>query len=250
VTTATATVTRWQPGTDVQLPPFEMSAAGRRIYEQLGPYAADDEGGGWVLAGLVDGIARGLLGQLEELVAPDDSAGPLEWLLDPEHAPAWALAWLGQLVGVRVDPAVQEPGADPADVAEVRRLIRDAPMWARGTLRYLQAVTVPLLVDGARIRVRERFDPDHANVDSPHHLQVSLRWDDLLPRWKVGTAGAPETYDIDPEARRRILAAVPAGIKGHLRVSDVRSWQDVDDDYATWGAVNDGNVNWADVLTP
>jgi hypothetical protein len=230
-----------------------MSDAGRRVYEQLGPYTAGDEDGGWVLAAVVEGIARGLLRQLEEVVAPeteDGQLGPLETLLDPDHTPTWALAWLAQLVGVRIDPAVQQPGADPAAVAEARRLIREAPMWARGTLRYLQAITAPLLVDGARIRVRERFDPENANVDSPHHLQVSLRWADLLPRWQVGDPGDPETQGIDPEARRRILAAIPAGIKGHLRVSDVRSWQDVDDDYPSWGAVNDANANWADVLTP
>jgi len=178
------TVDRWQPGQDVTLPPWTMSPVGQRVYEQLGPYTAGDADGGWVLAAYVDGLARGVLSQLEDLAADRDDGTPgVVAALDPDRAPRWMLAWLGQLVGVRVDRSVQGPDATVAQVAEARQAIRDAPYWSRGTLGYLRSVTAELLASGGEVRVRERYDPANPSVDSPHHLEVAVRFRDVLPEW-------------------------------------------------------------------
>ncbi|MCK9250022.1 MAG: hypothetical protein M0P31_13745 [Solirubrobacteraceae bacterium] len=61
----------------------------------------------------------------------------------------------------------------------------------------------------------------------------------LADAWHLNTAGA-----------RIVTSAIPAGILGHIRVSDDRDWLEVRDTYPTWTDVDADNTDWDDVSQP
>src|SRR3954467_8505956 len=104
--------------------PTTHSPLGQRLTERTQPLAPDDALYGYAHAALCEGMMLPF-GQLAELIDPPDPLLPWEPLFDLAICPAWALPWLGQLVGVRL------LGGLSAD--EARTFIRELSLHKRGS---------------------------------------------------------------------------------------------------------------------
>lgn len=125
------------------------------LYQKLGPLTAGDQG---VLLTWLDGI-----GQQAQVIDDlcRDTPTDVGWsvIMDVTRAPAYVLPWLGQFVGVVVDPH--------ASVAAQRALIQSEPPFARGTPAALIAIAKSFLGGAQTVTLTER-------VADAYHLSISV----------------------------------------------------------------------------
>jgi hypothetical protein len=114
--------------TDAGVP--EVGWMGAKLVERTAPLAADDEDYGWAHR-IICGALGATLEQVGEIADPPDPLPPLAPLLSPWLCPAWALPWLGQWVGVRIEPGTPE--------AVARALVAGVAGWHRGTRQAMRA---------------------------------------------------------------------------------------------------------------
>ena len=198
-----------------------MTLVGDRLFNALAPVAKEDTGD---LRSLCDGVGS-MFEQVAQLVEPGPIAEP-GWslLLDVERAPADALPWLGQFVGVTVDPSLDE--------AAQRQQIRDEQGMTRGTPAAMVAAAQRYLTGTKSVILIER----DASV-CPTHPAYGLK---VLTR-------TSETADTSV-VLAALIAAKPAGIILDYATVDGQTWQDVIDNYATWGDVISTYSTWLDVI--
>lgn len=156
-------------------PPAVSTAAARAYGFLPDPLVAHDPAGDFPLLALIAALAAGS----DEVYAFAEDPGAGVYL-DPRTAPPRWLRWLGLPVGVRVDPRVSDAFPDPALVEAARWEITEAPYMDRGPEAYLRAKLAPLLIDGARVRVRP-FTAPGVDGRQPHHLTVEIPLDDVRP---------------------------------------------------------------------
>lgn len=174
------------------------------IYDALGPRLRDgDEAGGWLLLLLIEAGNRSAA-PIEDLVR--DSGTTPGWAVaaDVDLAPAAALPYLGQWVGIRPRPELDE--------AAQRSRIQDRNEWRRGTPAYFLAVAREYLTGGRRVELYER---DGGN---PHHARARVF--------------AAEVVD---ETRLRTAIALASGwIKLDVEVATGQSYDQLSASYATY----------------
>lgn len=184
------------------------------LYDAVAPLAYADADHGYALLHYCEAIGR-TLEQVDRYVRDDEALGLPGWgiLLDVDNAPAEALPWLAQFVGVQLVAG--------HTTEQTRLRIRETDGFARGTPAAIRGAARQYLTGTKTAEVRERYDADNPGVDSPYHLSV-FTYPDETP---------------DPAAVvRALLEQKPAGIVlKHLVVTSVSSYQGVSvyhDDYA------------------
>lgn len=227
-------------------PPWALRPLAAERYRALGAQTIGDDAL-WLLAALED--AKAAMWDQLELVArvqPDERDG-WDVALDPAACPVEWLPMAAQLGGVTISPS-SLVGASSTFVARERARAVDRPALYTGTeSTILSAVRRYLQPDAGPDAViwRPRFDPENPSAedeDTAYHLTIVVRGKAVLEHYLEGD-GAPQLL-------AAFIAELPAGIVGHLRISDERDWQEVHDTWDTWQEVDDENTDWADVLTP
>jgi Glycosyl hydrolases family 16/Phage tail protein (Tail_P2_I) len=134
----------------------EVSPLAEEIYAALGPLTAHDQENGWHLLRFVAAIAHEP--QWTDDLVRDSEAGP-GWssIVDLDRAPAEALGWLGQFVGVDTHPDI--------DAESQRIRIRETAGFRRGTRAAIEGAARQLLTGNRTVQVQERDT-------SPYHLKV------------------------------------------------------------------------------
>lgn len=121
-----------------------------QLYAELEPIGSED------LRTLCRAVGVGWQ-DLHEIVRDTDAGPGWSTLLDVDRAPAWALAWLAQMVGVRVTRGASE--------TVQRAEVRTAAGAARGTPASLVAAVQATLTGTRRVILRERYG-------SPYRVRV------------------------------------------------------------------------------
>lgn len=227
-------------------PSWELRPLADERYRALGAQTIGD-GPLWLLAALED--AKAAMWEQLELVARVQPDGRDGWdvALDPAVCPVEWLPTAAQLGGVSVAPE-SLVGASDDYVAAERARAAERPALYTGTDATILAVIRRFLVpsaDPAAVIWRPRFDPEHPSADdddTAYHLTIVIRRGLVREEYISG--------DEAPELLEAFLEQLPAGIVGHLRISDERDWQEVYTHWPKWQGVHDQNTDWADVLTP
>jgi hypothetical protein len=135
-------------GRDVA-PPDELlpDTFAARLYAMLEPLAQQDGNAGWSL--LIFCNAIGVMFQQIETLVRDTADGP-GWssLLDLDRCESDALGWLGQFVGVRIPPAL--------DDAQQRAWIASTDGFRRGTVAAMISAAKATLTGTQTVLFRER----------------------------------------------------------------------------------------------
>lgn len=185
-------------------------------YQAVSPLTYADEGLGWPLLSLLGAIGS-LFQEIDDISRDTPSAPGWSAVLDIDRAPADALAWLGQFVGVTLPT-----GIDPV---RQRQTVRAAAGFARGTPAAIRAAAEPLLTGNRTVRIYERDS-------SAYHLTVI-------------TYTSETPYPTETEAA--IRAQKPAGLILDYAVRDGQEWETVKENNATWQDVKDNYVTWQGV---
>ena len=173
------------------------SPQGARLRERTQPLAPADEQHDYAHAHLCEALGKPLE-QVGQVFDPDGDVPPLAPILDVDLCPAWALPWLGQIVGVQLPQGVDETTA--------RELIRNVAGFQRGTPAALRAAAGLYLSGSKTVYFRERDEGD------AYRLEVITR-----------TAETP-----DPAAvLAALLAQKPGGIVLAHRTIDTWDYQEM-----------------------
>lgn len=164
--------------------------------------------------------AIGRMFEPAETAARDNKGNP-PWsmMFDPDNAPTYALAWLGQFVGVELD--IRSQFESDADYwARQRQRIKSHLGFARGSLPAIEAAAGLYLTDNKTVFIQERDG-------SAYHITIITR--------------TAETPDSD-KVLREILRQKPAGITLDYVVVAGRTFRETT---ATGNTFDDSGVEWA-----
>jgi hypothetical protein len=187
---------------------------GARLRERTQPLAPDDASYGYAHAHLCEALGR-MLAQVGEVFDPEGDVPPLAPILDPDLCPAWALDWLGQLVGVRLPAGLDE--------ASSRAMIKSAAGFARGTPAAMEAALATVLTGTKTVYFRER------DASDPYRFEVVTL-----------TSETP-----DPVRAEAILrAAKPGGLVLSYRTVASWDWQQVTTEQASWNTAKAAYTTW------
>jgi hypothetical protein len=164
-----------------------VSPVAERVYTALTPFAEQDEAYGWPLLRFCAALTV-TAADIETFAADTDTAPGWSILLDPTTAPARALPFLGQMVGVQIPPA--------ADEATARALVLARAGWGRGT-PFSVLATVRLHLTGSKTASLTERDGSAYRVTAT-----------------VYTAEVPDLTALEAA----FAAALPAGIVGTVDV--------------------------------
>lgn len=212
-----------------------VSVPAERLYASLGPLRDQDSDYGWPLLHLCEAVTAPLA--VVDLYAADwdddfyedgfsATYAPVQpgWsrLLHVDRAPAGALPYLAQYIGVELPPTIPE--------APARALIRDAGGWRRGTVYAIKATAQAWLTDTRAVAVTERY------LGSAYKIRVRVKSGELV--------------DLD-RLTEAVAAAIPAGILLTIDVVDTWTYDDLETIvYAgdTWADVEAeyGGLTYAD----
>jgi hypothetical protein len=186
------------------------------------PYLVDDDGS---LATFLAAMAAGFE-PVDEVVRDTDAGPGWSQILDPNRAPAWALGWLAQLVGIALPKGTPE--------ATARSLIRTPAGWRRGSVGAIQDAARPLLTGSQMVLVIERTSGTWAAADDPYHFTVATYTDETPNPAAVVAA---------------VNAQTPAGLVGNVITTSHHTWLSLVAHYATWADVKAAFPTWAAVET-
>jgi hypothetical protein len=153
--TATATLT---VSTGASSPRPPVAADTLELWRQLGPWTDADPQTGFTLLRWCDAVGAELQ-VVDDLIRDEPSSPGWSKILDPARAPRFALPWLGQLVGVQVDPTMP-------DAAQRSQITTEAG-FARGTPAALVAIAQRYLTGAKTVTLTERDG-------NPYTLSIAL----------------------------------------------------------------------------
>lgn len=137
--------------------PPELTQLAGRLHERALPLGFEEELRGWAYSILCEALLNAGV-ELADGFDPDPPHQPVGVLMT-YNAPAWALPWAAQIVGLSF---VNRPGLTEQ---QQRDLMRDAANWRRGTTDTMRAVASLYLTGSKTMYFRER-DGD------PYYLEV------------------------------------------------------------------------------
>lgn len=235
------------------LRPTDAGSFAEAVYAQLEPYAWDDENQGWALLCFVGALGQ-LVQDIDTYAHDDGSNAGWTMLLDLDRIPDAALPWLGQFVGVAVDPTLT--------AAQQRQQIRAEGGMARGTLQSMVNGIQRHLINNKTVIIRERFtdaynfdvityagDTYASNFDYDaifnQEATYNALYNDFLTYSDIYVKGMSYSLDVYNE----ILAQKPAGLQFTYNVltgqdyyevwQDWPTYQDVIAHYTTYQAILD-----------
>lgn len=146
-------------GGDPTAMPLDAGSLAEEMYSQLPQSLRDiDITSGYALLVYLGAIGQ-MLQNLDYLAHAPVGGTLWQNLVDLDLAPDYALPWLGQFVGVKVDTAL--PAADQ------RQQIRDHVGWGRGSVSTFKASARPSLTGTKTVDITERTtDADHFTVNT------------------------------------------------------------------------------------
>lgn len=196
-----------------------VGAFAEELYAALEPLAYDDEHLGWPLLSLCAAFGDPLFQEIEDL-ARDTAEGP-GWssLLDVDRAPADALGYLAQFVGVTIPPGL-------TDAAQRDRIAATDGM-SRGKVTAIVGAAQQRLTGSKTVILRER-DPNVSPTAPAYGLTVITF---------TGETPDPVATEADIRAQK------PAGIKLAYTVLAAQDFEQVRDTYTTF---NDLRVAYTD----
>jgi hypothetical protein len=201
-----------------------VTEAAEELYVSLGPWSRADEAlgedGGWQLLHFCEAA----VGQLQPLLdVISDTEDGIGWsiVLDVERAPAAWLPWLGQFVGVTVDPVLDEAGQ--------RAQISSLPGTKRGSPGSIAAAAQRYLTGTGTVYLIERHG-------SPWRLTVAML---------TGEAAA----DIRPQLEAAVRALKPAGIVMAVRYILGSDYDSLRDTHASYDEILTLYTDYNDVLS-
>lgn len=186
-------------------------ADGLALYRSLAQLTADDDTRGYPLLALCAAMMLGVQG-VDDLAQDTPDRPGWAVLMDPATAPAAALPWLGQFVGVRVDPSTPE--------ADQRAAIASEEGFGRGTPAAIIATAERYLSPGqiARLVERDQNDPYLLTVQVLGPQVVGTSYGDLSNEYSTYAqlSAAFSTYGGYQSGTDELLAALqavkPAGL--------------------------------------
>lgn len=215
------------------------------LYGTLGPHTQADPAAGWPLLRLCDALA-GMLQPVDDLVR--DVAGLPGWsqILDLDRCPTSCLPWLGQWVGVNVDPSLLD--------TEQRAQIQDQQAEARGTPAAILAVAQSYVGPDTTVRLVERDgDAYHLTVSVFNQGLIGATYNDLQTHHPTisGFEAAYPTYADLPASEAELTTAVqdavPAGLVVAVNTSAHGTYGDVASFFPTISGFEAALPTWADV---
>jgi hypothetical protein len=168
------------------------------------------------------------------LADPDNDVVDYQALVDVDLAPTWALPWLAQLVGERIPVGYTD--------TQARDWIRNSPKWIRGTPAGIWNAVKRVLLPGASMQMRERWNPNTSTADPD--------WISILT-WATQT---PDQNLVLQVLRREVPADIMFGYTMQTAATwgsftgTVANWAAMKTTYPTWAAVQGatpGYVTWA-----
>jgi len=200
-----------------------MTLVGDRLYSALAPLAYADDGGD--LQALC-----GAVGTMFEQVAQIVETGPngepgWSQLLDVDRCPAYALPWLGQFVGVTVDPTLDEAGQ--------RRQIRAETGMARGSVAAIVAAAQRRLTGTRTVVMRER-SATACSAEPAYGLTVF-----------TFTSETPDPTGTEADIR----AVKPAGIVLEYLTDTGQDFETVRENFATFADLTAGYTDFDGMRT-
>lgn len=186
-----------------------MGSWALELYTRMGNLTDQDAALGYPLANYIATIGDVYFQEIEDL-ARDKTNGQPGWAvaLDPDQAPADALGWLGQLVGVRLR---SEDTTQAADVAWVKATAG----FSRGTPAAMIAALKPLLTATKSVILNERVG------GNAYALEIQL----ILAEIPAGKKGAVYQAALDQK---------PAGILMTFNPAITQTWLQMRTANATW----------------
>jgi len=168
-----------------------LQSFAQALYDSLTPMQFAEVEHDYALAKYVASVGTGF--QINEDLGRDQGTIP-GWasVMSAELCPSYALGWLAQFVGVRIDSNLSD--------ADQRDRIKHAGGWSRGTVAAMRGAIDPYLTGTKNFAFRERFDYNNPNVDSPYNIEVVTQ-----------TAQTPNPT----AAQAALIAAKPAGLVLH-----------------------------------
>lgn len=196
----------------------------QRLYDRLKPIHDKDASRGYPFLLYIGAMGDNLMQQIEDL-SVDQSDGTPGWsiLLNPYTCPAYALVWLGQLVGVTVNPAYNE--------ADQRSQIIAVGGWNRGSVASMLAAAKPFLTGTKFTAMVERYTGDPYQILYVTHTAETPTADPGLTAYK-----------------NAVIAQKPAGIGLTFATHVGQSWADMQAAHTTWTAVRSFYPTWNDVV--
>jgi hypothetical protein len=188
------------------------------LYDALEPLARGDEDRGWPLLRLCAALTAPLDGIDRYVGDRDDGTSGWTQLLNPWTAPAAALPFLAQFVGVTLEPQLSEH--------QQREKIAQPRNFARGTVAALRS-EIELTLTGTRaVSIVERLG------GNAYRLWIRTRDDET------------------PSAARTIAAIEahkPLGVMLVYEQIEGWAWDDVVAEHDDWADVRTGYGSWIDL---
>lgn len=199
-----------------------------RYLADFQPYLDDDDG---TLPMFTVAVTRPLE-DLDAIAQATDDAPGFSTLLNPDTAPAEYLAWLGQMVGVRIAQGTSEAAA--------RAAIRAPAGWRRGTVQAIKDTVAQTLVPvdpdvPATVILLERTSGGWSASDNAYHLTVAT-FTDETPDTAATLAAA-----LSQKAIGNIMSVVQIAHWVYITVLSSRTtYNDVVSHFATYNALKAG----------
>lgn len=126
------------------------------LYARMAPVADQDEALGWPLLNYIGAVCDSYLQDIDDLSS--DKPTYIGWggILNPDTAPTYALGWLAQLVGVRLNPSLS--------TAQNIALIKTPIGFQRGSPAAIKAAVLPYLTGTKTVSLVERYTADAYKV--------------------------------------------------------------------------------------
>ena len=197
----------------------DPGAFGLELYADVAPLAWEDPGNGYALRTLTEALGD-MFDEVRSLVRTD-SAGNPGWtiVLDVDRCPTAFLPWLGQFVGVQVDPSLTDP--------QQRAQIRAETGMARGSVPAMVAAAQKYLTGSRTVQVIERVSGDAYALDV-----------------FTFTSETPDSTIV----QAALTAAKPAGLNLTYTTVTGMVWAELEASYSTWSSVVSTFPTWQDVI--
>jgi hypothetical protein len=204
------------------------------LYAALGPWTQGDAGRGYPLLLFCDALAA-MVQPVDDLVRDQGTRPGWSQLLDVQRCPRSALPWLGQFVGVDVDPSLPD--------AQQRTQLTTQSAEARGTPAAIIAAAQRYVTSGATVRLTERDgDPYRLTVTVFSQNLLGMTYNDVQAAYPTIAAfeAAWPSYSSFPASGAELTAAVqaatPAGLVVTVDVGAHATYNDIQAIYPTQAA--------------
>lgn len=193
-----------------------VSDASEALYAELGPTFTEERDPEWQLLDFCGALGV-LLDPLWAVLHDEDDRYPWGALFNVNDCPAWGLKYLGQFVGVVVQPAWSE--------ADTRAAIAEPVGIGRGRVSAMVTAAQTTLTGSKNVAVYEQDS-------SGYHMSIRTKLEETPD--EALTAAA-------------ILSMKPAGIVLDFQAIEGQTYSDLDSTYATYSAVDSAYADYAEM---